>query len=160
MYHSRVSNVSCDLANSESTSASEMQWNAKSHAAYHGYSHLSGMEIMSALLTCCHSWLRPCLRSLGVGRSFPSRRTLVPACRHKTACNLPVPRVSLKPRRSWRETVAASLHQASTTRCCETTTAAIDELSLLPVHDCERSPASKCLPVRPSRIRRTRRSSD
>src|SRR6059036_349372 len=67
MYHSRVSNTSWCLANSASTSASEMQWNAKSHAAYHGYSHLSGMEIMSALLRCCHSWLRPCLRSLGVG---------------------------------------------------------------------------------------------
>ena len=26
-----------------------MVWNARSHAAYHGYSHLSGMEITSAL---------------------------------------------------------------------------------------------------------------
>ncbi len=33
----------------ESTSASGTQWNARSQAAYHGYSHLSGMEITSAL---------------------------------------------------------------------------------------------------------------
>ena len=49
MYHSRSISTSCSLANSESTSASGTQWNARSHAAYQGYSHLSGMEITSAL---------------------------------------------------------------------------------------------------------------
>ena len=49
MYHSRSISISCSLANSGSTSASGTQWNARSHAAYHGYSHLSGMEMTSAL---------------------------------------------------------------------------------------------------------------
>ena len=43
------------------------EWNARSHAAYHGYSHLSGIEMMSALLRWSHSRLRPCLRSAGGG---------------------------------------------------------------------------------------------
>ena len=50
MYHSRVSSTSWFLAKSGSIVASGMQWNAKSHAAYQGYSHLSGIERMSALL--------------------------------------------------------------------------------------------------------------
>ena len=62
MYHSRVSSTSCSLANSASISASGSVWNARSHAAYHGYSHLSGIEMMSALLRWSHSQLRPCLR--------------------------------------------------------------------------------------------------
>ena len=41
--------MSCSLAKSGSTSASGRQWNARSHAAYHGYSHLSGIEMTSAL---------------------------------------------------------------------------------------------------------------
>ena len=41
--------MSCSLAKSGSTSASGTQWNARSHAAYHGYSHLSGIEMTSAL---------------------------------------------------------------------------------------------------------------
>ena len=45
MYVSRSMSSSCSRAKSGSTAASAMQWNAKSHAAYHGYSHLSGMEI-------------------------------------------------------------------------------------------------------------------
>ena len=45
----------------------ESQWNARSHAAYHGYSHLSGIEITSALFRCAHSRLRPCLRLSGGG---------------------------------------------------------------------------------------------
>ena len=51
------------MANSGSTSASDIVWNARSHAAYHGYSHLSGIEMMSALFRCFHSWLRPRVRS-------------------------------------------------------------------------------------------------
>ena len=49
MYHSRSIKISCRFAHSGSTRHSGMQWNARSHVAYHGYSHLSGMEITSAL---------------------------------------------------------------------------------------------------------------
>ena len=35
-----------------------MVWNARSHAAYHGYSHLSGIEITSALSMWNHSVFR------------------------------------------------------------------------------------------------------
>src|ERR1700757_846167 len=58
MYHSRVRRTSWSFANCASTMASGMQWNARSHAAYQGYSHLSGIEMMSALFRCCHSELR------------------------------------------------------------------------------------------------------
>ena len=37
------------LGESKSTSASEIVWKARSQAAYQGYSHLSGIEMMSAL---------------------------------------------------------------------------------------------------------------
>ena len=59
MYHSRVSSTSWLLANSASISAKGTQWKARSHAAYQGYSHLSGMEMTSALLRCIQSLLRP-----------------------------------------------------------------------------------------------------
>ena len=36
-----------------------MQWKARSHAAYHGYSHLSGIEMTSALTMWYQRWLRP-----------------------------------------------------------------------------------------------------
>src|SRR5204862_682105 len=52
MYHSRSISINCSFANSESTRARGTQWNARSHAAYHGYSHLSGIEITSALYMC------------------------------------------------------------------------------------------------------------
>ena len=35
-----------------------MQWNARSHAAYHGYSHLSGIEITWSFTMWYHSRLR------------------------------------------------------------------------------------------------------
>src|SRR5262249_25602335 len=56
----RLRNISnnCSLAKSKSTSDSAMVWNARSHAAYHGYSHLSGMEITSLLSMWNHSGLR------------------------------------------------------------------------------------------------------
>ena len=41
--------MSWDLANSGSTRASGIVWNARSQAAYHGYSHLSGIEMTSSL---------------------------------------------------------------------------------------------------------------
>ena len=46
------------MAKSKSTSASETVWKARSHAAYHGYSHLSGIEMMSALSMWNHSVFR------------------------------------------------------------------------------------------------------
>ena len=50
------------MANSGSTWASVTQWNAESHTAYQGYSHLSGME-MTSTLSMWRQWaLRPCLR--------------------------------------------------------------------------------------------------
>src|SRR4030095_11756726 len=55
MYHSLVSNISCVFANSGSIKANVTQWNARSHEAYHGNSHLSGMLMMSELLRCSHS---------------------------------------------------------------------------------------------------------
>src|SRR5207248_9558790 len=49
MYHSRQNSKSCSLANSVSTNDMATMWNARSQAAYHGYSHSSGIEMMSAL---------------------------------------------------------------------------------------------------------------
>ena len=65
------------MANWASTRARGTQWKARSHAAYHGYSHLSGMEMTSALLRWRHSWLRPYLRC--VGWRGQGRVTLEPA---------------------------------------------------------------------------------
>ena len=49
MYHSRSSSSSCSLANCGSMRANGIMWNARSHAANHGYSHLSGIEMTSRL---------------------------------------------------------------------------------------------------------------
>ena len=38
--------------------ANVIAWNARSQAAYHGYSHLSGIEMMSSLIMWNHSLLR------------------------------------------------------------------------------------------------------
>ena len=57
--------MSCALANSGSISAKTVQWKARSQAAYQGYSHLSGMEMMSALTRCVQSLSRPLLREAG-----------------------------------------------------------------------------------------------
>ena len=59
--------ASCSLANSGSISAKATQWKARSQAAYQGYSHLSGIEMTSALSRCRQSLLRPCRRSAGGG---------------------------------------------------------------------------------------------
>ena len=67
MYHSRHSRSSCSLANSGSTWAMATQWKARSHAAYHGYSHVSGIEMTSSLLRWRHSRLRPSWRAAGGG---------------------------------------------------------------------------------------------
>ena len=58
MYHSRVSSTSCAFAKSGSITASGRQWNARSHAAYHGYSHVSGIEITSWFSMWNHDSLR------------------------------------------------------------------------------------------------------
>eukprot|EP01139_Manchomonas_bermudensis_P004944 Amastigsp_a174484_4.p4 type:complete len:172 gc:universal Amastigsp_a174484_4:808-293(-) len=55
MYQSRSSSTSCRLAHSGSISASGTQWNARSHAANHGYSNLSGMLITSLAYMCIQS---------------------------------------------------------------------------------------------------------
>ena len=77
MYHSRSISTSWLLANSGSTWAIGTQWNARSHAAYHGYSHGSGIEITSALFRCRHPALRPCCRVSGGGG--PRRIAVEPA---------------------------------------------------------------------------------
>ena len=46
------------MAKSKSTSASDTVWNARSHAAYQGYSHLSGMEMTSPFSMWNHSAFR------------------------------------------------------------------------------------------------------
>src|SRR5437764_3638916 len=58
MYRSRSMSPNCCLAKSRSTNDSASTWNDRSHAAYHGYSHLSGMEMMSPFHMWCHCPLR------------------------------------------------------------------------------------------------------
>ena len=53
------------MAKSKSTSDSEMVWKARSQAAYHGYSHLSGMEMTSPLSMWNHSVFRTPPRAPG-----------------------------------------------------------------------------------------------
>ena len=67
MYQGSPSRSSCCLAKSASISANVTAWNARSQAANHGYSHLSGMEKMSQLLKCVQSELRPLARAAGGG---------------------------------------------------------------------------------------------
>ena len=52
------SSSTCSLAKSTSTSDSGAQWNARSQAANHGYSHLSGIEITSPATMWNHGTLR------------------------------------------------------------------------------------------------------
>ena len=67
--HSRQSNVSWYLANAGSTCASAMQWNAMSQAANHGYSHGSGIDMMSKASKLLQRALRPSSREAG-GRGW------------------------------------------------------------------------------------------
>ena len=46
------------MAKSGSIEANATQWNARSHAAYQGYSQASGIEITSVLPRCAHAPLR------------------------------------------------------------------------------------------------------
>jgi Polyphosphate kinase 2 (PPK2) len=54
-----------------STSASGRVWNARSHAAYQGYSHLSGIETTSAFTRCAQPAFLPWRRDAG-GAGWPS----------------------------------------------------------------------------------------
>mmetsp|Transcript_141771 Transcript_141771/g.440775 ORF Transcript_141771/g.440775 Transcript_141771/m.440775 type:complete len:221 (-) Transcript_141771:379-1041(-) len=65
MYHSRVISRSWPLAKLASTSARGMQWKARSQVAYHGNSHLSGIEMMSLLHMWSQSLLRMARRASG-----------------------------------------------------------------------------------------------
>src|SRR3982751_5813867 len=65
VYHSRDISTSCSFAKVGSTFANGIMWNARSHAAYHGYSHLSGMLITSRLNRWPQSRFRPSLRRGG-----------------------------------------------------------------------------------------------
>ena len=77
--HSRHRSTSWYLANAGSTWASATQWKAMSHAANHGYSHLSGMDMMSKASKLFHRELRFVHRSAGgvgcVGSPSSQRRT-------------------------------------------------------------------------------------
>jgi hypothetical protein len=68
--HSRHSRVSWYFAKPGSTCAKATQWNAWSHAANHGYSHLSGIERMSNALNVRQRALRPLRRDSG-GAGWP-----------------------------------------------------------------------------------------
>ena len=63
--HSRQSRISWYLANAGSTCASATQWKARSHAANHGYSHLSGIDMMSKASNVRQRALRPSSRDAG-----------------------------------------------------------------------------------------------
>ena len=101
MYHSLQSSTSCRLANSGSRWASATQWKARSHEAYQGYSHGSGMEMTS--------WLRrgssrvaplPPLRGRrGLGRVAvePALDVVMENCLHHSI-----------PAAAWRRTIASS----------------------------------------------------
>ena len=68
--HSRHSRISWYLANAGSTCASATQWKPRSHAANQGYSHLSGIDMMSNASKLRHRELRPVSRS-GGGVGWP-----------------------------------------------------------------------------------------
>jgi hypothetical protein len=57
--------LSCSFANCGSSRAIGTMWNARSHAANHGYSHLSGIESTSRAKKCGQSLLRPPFRLAG-----------------------------------------------------------------------------------------------
>ncbi len=75
--HSRHMTSNWYLANAGSTWARVIAWNARSHAANHGYSHLSGIDRMSA----ASKWRQPALRpvSRSVGGGFVDRIAVEPA---------------------------------------------------------------------------------
>ena len=63
--HSRQIKISWYLANAGSRWARVTVWKARSQAANHGYSHLSGIEMMSNPSKFRHLEFRPFLRTAG-----------------------------------------------------------------------------------------------
>src|SRR6185437_4675266 len=63
--HSRQTRISWYLANAGSRCASGTVWKARSQAANQGYSHLSGIEMMSNPSKLRHREFRPVLRDSG-----------------------------------------------------------------------------------------------
>ena len=57
--------ASCCFANAGSSSANVTQWNARSQAANHGYSHGSGIETTAAASNDRHRAFLPCRRAGG-----------------------------------------------------------------------------------------------
>ena len=76
-------------------------WKARSQAAYHGYSHLSGMEMMSWFSKWYHSELRELRYPLWSGLELCSSSQLPPS--KKKNCLL-----QSMPAIAWRITLAAS----------------------------------------------------
>ena len=72
MYRAWSIRSSCCLPNWSSTIVSARTWKARSHAAYQGYSHLSGMEMMSLFSMWCQRSLRGALDASfgGVGAAL------------------------------------------------------------------------------------------
>ena len=103
MYHSRVSSTSCCLANSRSISASGMQWNARSQAAYHGIfplvRHRNDVGVVQMLPVGVAAVL-----ALGAAAAAgPGRPQPVAARRNgRTACD------QIMPAKAWRCTSRAS----------------------------------------------------
>src|SRR5512139_2091936 len=89
------------LAKSESTIESGRVWNARSQAAYQGYSHLSGMEITSSLSMWNHSEFRMVRYPECSGLEWCSSSQLSPS--KKKNCLL-----QSMPASAWRITLAAS----------------------------------------------------
>ena len=76
-------------------------WKAKSQAAYQGYSHLSGMEMMSSFSMWYHSEFRAFLYPVWSGLEWCSSSQLSPS--KKKNCLL-----QSMPAMAWRITLAAS----------------------------------------------------
>src|SRR6187401_295480 len=91
----------CSLAKSGSTIDSGSAWNARSQAAYQGYSHLSGIEMMSALNMWYHSEFRALRYPVWSGLELCSSSQLSPS--KKKNCLL-----QSMPARAWRITLAWS----------------------------------------------------
>src|SRR6187397_3299647 len=92
---------SCSLAKSKSTSDRAVVWKARSQAAYHGYSHLSGIEMMSRFNMWNHSELRAARYPECRGLEWCSSSQLSPS--KKKNCLL-----HSMPAMAWRMTLAAS----------------------------------------------------
>ena len=89
------------MAKSGSTIESGSVWKARSQAAYQGYSHLSGMEMMSSFSMWNHSEFRALRYPVWSGLEWCSSSQLSPS--KKKNCLL-----QSMPAMAWRITLAAS----------------------------------------------------